>query len=167
MSTDEFIENTLQTHMENTALPFVIQPKHFENVCKVTPVLLQGMTHFITITIKPKLYKYTSHTQFDLTWVHVHCVLMRAYESIFVAEHTKQGNIHYHAMFKGDNMAFMSIINGLKKDRMLGHIHVSPPFDGGLACKARAYIYMCKDVNDTMKQLGKTRNPVFYSDIGV
>lgn len=84
------------------------------------------ISYFLTVTLKPKLYKYCSITQLELTNNIVFGLLYRCTDSfVVVAEHTKAGNIHYHAIIclKSDYQK-IHLINSLKKRKELGFIHV-------------------------------------------
>lgn len=109
-------------------------------------------TYFITITIKPKFYKYTSVTQFELSngeVVGIFNTLTKDY--IVVPEHTKAGNIHYHAVvtFREDTQR-ISFINKLKKNSTLGFVK----FDTNeIRNSLKVMEYMTKDLYETLKIL--------------
>lgn len=107
-----------------------------ENVC------------FITITLKPKLYKYSSITQLEITNHELYNILYCSTKDfIAVAEHTKQGNIHYHAIFSAQtNVSNILLMNKLKKNKNFGFIK----FDGEIKCKRSCAEYLYKDVYNTM-----------------
>lgn len=169
MSTDQPLEPSdniayIEELVKSPSLPFMLQPKHWDDVCIITPERLRRLTHFITITLKPKLYKFSSITQFELSFPYVHHVLDQR-DCIFVAEHTNQGNIHYHAMFEGNGYGFVSTINQLKKCKSLGHVHISPLLQGDMQ-RIRSYLYMCKSLVDNLKLLHQVRHKcIFYSNM--
>lgn len=67
---------------------------------------------FITITLKPKMYKYTAEQQFRYTYRYVDACADMLEDYCCVTELTKDGNVHYHIWTIGDHGVF---INRLKK----------------------------------------------------
>lgn len=68
-----------------------------------TPVLEKYSSSplHITVTLHPKLYKYTAVEQFDMTRSMIRDALLDQYAIIsIVAELTSQHNIHYHCYVK-------------------------------------------------------------------
>lgn len=122
-----------------------------------TPLQLHEVIHFIdkapstfmTITLKPKLYKYSSLTQLELTNNVVFGYLYACVDDfICVAEHTANGNIHYHAIIQASKSQKILLINKLKKERLLGFIKLEPDtIRNPLKCSE----YITKDVVSNSK----------------
>lgn len=113
--------------------------------------------YFLTVTIKPKFYKYGSGTQFDITRPTMSQVLYNSRFALYVPEHTKQGNIHYHAIVKfKDEVNKIFILNSLKAKRDLGFIKLTPaPIKDKDALK-RSVTYMVKDLKSSARILHTT-----------
>lgn len=81
-------------------------------------------SYFLTITLPPKLYKYSSITQLELTNRIVFGILHKyCKDYVCIAEHTGQGNIHYHAVVKYETkMQAIMLINSFKKNKAIGFI---------------------------------------------
>lgn len=107
-------------------------------------------SYFITVTLKPKLYKFTSITQFELTHSEIiHIMDRHAADYVVATEHTKQGNIHYHVVaYIPSTAQKITMINMLKKNRLFGFIKFDPkPITHRLQCVE----YMTKDLYQTLK----------------
>lgn len=107
----------------------------------------------MTITLKPKMYKFNSITQFELTRLVIQDILESScIKYMSIAELTVQGNVHYHVVVKSqDKMTVCHVINRLKRERKFGHMHFSQ-----IKCKAsheRACNYLLKDLQQTKKVL--------------
>lgn len=107
----------------------------------------------ITLTLNPKLYKYCSITQYELSVLEVKSLLHQLSESLCSVELTAVGNIHYHIIaHEKDKFRWISFFNKLrKKSRVFGfnshksincaeHLHVS-------------LMYLIKDLDETAKTL--------------
>lgn len=134
-------------HIEEDAVP-VFDPN--------TKILDQYSTntHLLTITLKPKLFKFQSITQYEITVNEVKKILSNSSACLMSTELTIQGCIHYHAIvrFRNDyNRVF--VINQLKKCRLLGFIHIKPDPINTLEKMHRSYNYLMKDIALTMKVL--------------
>lgn len=121
--------------------------------------------YFITITLKPDLYKYSSITQYEMTVNAVKEILAK-YNNyyVMVAEHTADANIHYHAMIvPRDRYANIALINKLKKGRLFGFIkqNSEPVIE-----RQRTFNYLKKELFYTQKTLStphyKPEVLVFY-----
>lgn len=110
---------------------------------------------FFTLTLQPKLYKYTTMTQFEMTHLEVQHIISSCARSctILSTEITQQGNIHYHFICCFEEKHHkVALINKLKKKRLLGFVNVSPD----ITCiqeANRALIYLFKDAKTTAKIL--------------
>lgn len=104
---------------------------------------------FFTITLKPKLYKYSSITQLELTNMKLfHLIYSCCRHYIVVAEHTKQGNVHYHAIVDVDDLSKMLLLNLLKKQKEFGFIKMDP---NQIVHKKACAEYLCKSLRDNKK----------------
>lgn len=112
-------------------------------------------SYFITITLKPKLYKYSSTTQYELSYGTIQHILhttVQDYE--VVPEHTKDGNLHYHAWIYSSNpCAKILCLNRLKRDRSLGYIKLTPEIIIKEDQIIRVQEYLCKEFSYTVKIL--------------
>lgn len=110
---------------------------------------------FLTITLQPKLYKYSSVTQFELTHGLIEHIFEQTVDDFeMIPEHTGQGNIHYHAWFKfsRDPQKILAM-NKLRRTRSLGFIKLTPDrilTDEGIK---KVHNYMNKDFDTTRKGL--------------
>lgn len=108
---------------------------------------------FYTITLNPKLYKYTFNTQYDITRFEVMKILDISDHYSFVVEATKDGNCHYHAWCYCNNpFSRILIINKFKSSKFIGYVMLNrePIID-----TQRTYNYMIKDYKNTHKLLKK------------
>lgn len=123
-------------------------------------------TYFITITLKPKLYKYSSGTQFDISKPEVDKLLYSVYEYVSVAEMTVEGNCHWHAICRFSNdLNRIRFIDCVKKNRTLGYIKVTPKPVDSKESLDRAFQYMKKDVSTTTSLLHTANyKPIVLSD---
>lgn len=112
-------------------------------------------SYFFTITLKPKLYKYSSVTQYELTYGTIQHHLMTTVQDFeFVPEHTQQGNIHYHGWIYDNNpLQRINLLNKLKRDRTLGFIKMTPEVIITNEQIKRSHDYLCKDYVNTRKLL--------------
>lgn len=108
-------------------------------------------TYFITVTLKPKVYKFLTATQFDITRLHLIEQLHKHTDKfIIVPEVTKLGNVHYHGIIHSSR-GIVSFINAIKKQgkNNIGFMKVTPnPLDSKENLD-RAYEYVTKDLNIT------------------
>lgn len=116
--------------------PFVVK-----DIMKV----VSSKSMFLTVTLPPKLYKFSSVTQLEITNKILYSILNATTDDYFVlAEHTKQGNIHYHAMVTcSEKRRYVLLMNKLKTNRSFGFIKL---IDIGNYNKCAEYMY--KDVYD-------------------
>lgn len=125
--------------------------------------LLNHLTaKFITVTLKPKVYKYSSITQLELTNNVLYQILYNCTDSfICVAEHTKQGNVHYHALvyFHTDS-SFILLMNKLRKQKEFGFIHTNGNI---IQSHKECAKYILKDIknNDIVFSSAKGRKPYY------
>jgi len=113
-------------------------------------------TYFLTITLPPKMHKYSSQTQYELTAFDYLRIIDNSVVQITVPELTKIGNIHYHTVikFRDVNNKF-TIINQLKKKRGLGFIHLKiDPIDTQDKL-INSLVYLNKDIITTTKQINR------------
>lgn len=110
---------------------------------------------FYTITLKPKLYKYSSVTQYELTYgILLHHLIQTVQDFEFVPEHTQQGNIHYHGwVYDSNPLQKINLLNKLKRERSFGFIKLTPDIIINEDQIQRTHKYMCKDFEDTKKLL--------------
>lgn len=106
--------------------------------------------YFLTITIKPKFYEFSSVTQLELTNDIVYGILYSCVNDfICVAEHTKNGNVHYHAVITFEEKSRgVLLLNKLKKQRELGFIKLDAQSIQSIEATAE---YLTKDLYDSMK----------------
>lgn len=121
-------------------------------------------TYFVTITLKPKIYKFLTVTQFDITRLHLVEQLSKHTDKfILVPEVTKLGNIHYHAIIH-NSRGIVSFINAIKKQykNNIGFMKVTPnPLDNKESLD-RAYEYLVKDLHVTSNYI--TNLPLSYDE---
>lgn len=105
---------------------------------------------FITITLKPKLYKYSSVTQYEMSVNIVEAILRNHTDSyVLVTELTASANIHYHAIIQiRDKYQMCTLLNKIKRVRELGNSKVN---DKPVVELQRTFEYMLKEVNVTRK----------------
>lgn len=118
--------------------------------------------HFLTVTLKPKLYRFSSITQLELTNHDLYQILYVTTSSYHcVAEHTSSGNVHYHILFDtiNDYSAIM-LINKLKKHRSFGFVKLDKEIYDLLKCAE----YMTKEIYNTSKIFTSVngRRPYYY-----
>lgn len=111
----------------------------------------------ITLTLKPKLYKYQSLTQYELT-VHDIKVLMYSLTNRYVlsTELTSNGNIHYHVIagFR-DKYQRVMLINKMRRNRKLGFHKFSNDIVKAEDL-ASTVDYIIKDIKTTKRILHNT-----------
>lgn len=107
-------------------------------------------SYFLTITLKPKLYQFTTVTQFELTHSDIVTMLDAACKDyVIVTEFTKSANIHYHALVTFTSPTHrISLINKLKKNRLLGFTKFDPQ---PIRSSIRVCDYMTKDLYVTLQ----------------
>lgn len=124
---------------------------------------LDADAYFLTITLKPKLYKYSSITQLELTNNTVYQILYRCSKSfICVAEHTQAGNIHYHAVVAfGDKLRKIMMINMFKRNKDIGFVKIE---DLPIVNKTKVSEYITKDlyVNHKIFRSCAGHNPRYH-----
>lgn len=130
--------------------------------CVVQLINRYGNASFLTITLKPNLYKFSSITQLELTNNDVYKILYATCRDfICVAEHTESGNVHYHAIVVNDcKSSQILMINSLKKTRSLGFIKFDKEIKNNKSCAE----YIVKEIYDTGKIMhsAKGRKPYYY-----
>lgn len=110
---------------------------------------------FITITIKPRLYKYQSITQYEMTYNMIHNVI-ETFSMCFAmsVELTSQGNIHYHAIMRfRDKFNRISFINKVRKMREAGYMKITENAIIYEESLSRSCIYLIKDYDTTSRIL--------------
>lgn len=90
-----------------------------------TRPMVDSMTHFITITLAPKCYKWETLKQFKNSFSIVQKLLEQWTDRYFiVAELTEDSNIHYHGLLKfrmdDDDLTQHHFNNAYKKIKRLG-----------------------------------------------
>lgn len=125
-----------------------------KHIAKCNGHIVHGLSFMVTITLKPKLYKYSSITQHDMT-INVLKALLSNQASGYVlaTELTLSGNVHYHAFVMTPcKYRRITLLNTIKKNRYFGFIKVSNEvhdMSNVYACLT----YMIKDVDTTKKIL--------------
>lgn len=118
--------------------------------------------HFLTVTLKPKLYKFSSITQLELTNNDLFHILYGSTASYHcVSEHTSSGNVHYHILFDTINeYSAIMLINKLKKHRSFGFVKL----DKDIHDLVKVSEYMTKDLYNTAKIFTSVngRKPYYY-----
>lgn len=121
-------------------------------------------SHFVTITLSPKVYKYSSTTQFEFTVHELECAL-RSSSELFqcVPELTNDGNVHYHAWVKfNDKYQLVSFINKIKRMRgRFGFVKVNRETIENVS---RVKEYMLKEYKITDKTIKSVRPLIMQSD---
>lgn len=104
---------------------------------------------FLTVTLPPKYYKYSSITQLEITNNELYKILLTTCDSfICIAEHTQAGNVHYHALISHSNKyGTILTCNKLKKSRLFGFIKVNTEINN----KSKCAEYMIKDLKENDK----------------
>jgi hypothetical protein len=106
--------------------------------------------YFLTVTLKPKLYKFSSVTQLELSNNILYNELYKnTLDYWVVSEHTGMCNVHYHSIVTfRDEACKIQLVNKLKKNKELGFIKLdSKPIQNMRACCE----YMTKELYNTMK----------------
>lgn len=119
---------------------------------------------FVTVTVSPKLYKYSSTTQFEMTCHELEC-LLKSQSSAFqcVPELTWNGNVHYHAWVKFDNKD--RIITFVNKVKRLHHKFGFTKINNDVIIeRERVANYMLKEYKITNKAIKSVRPIVLQSD---
>lgn len=112
-------------------------------------------SYFGTFTIKPKLYQYSSVTQLELTNNTLYALLHQTCNNfICVAEHTKAGNVHYHAILTFiSDLHRIQLCNKIKKQRLFGFMKIDAEPISNIA---RVTEYITKDLYTTSKIFAST-----------
>jgi len=126
---------------------------------------------FITITIRPELYKLKAKSQYKKTIEHVkHILNMATNKYVLVVELTKNNNIHYHAIaeFKENNTKVMAsiIVDVIKGHSYLGMTKVNDTQVQDINM-GRTIDYLFKDYNDTFTLINFTGYGKTPDDFGV
>lgn len=110
---------------------------------------------FFTITLSPKLYQYTTPTQFAMTCLevrHIHAKNTKRF--VQTVETTANGNIHYHSIcLFGDKVQRINFINALRKKRILGFIKMTDNSIIHVDNMNRSISYLLKEYYETVKLL--------------
>lgn len=116
---------------------------------------------FMTVTLKPKVYKYSTTTQFELSVQELeHICILHSTAFAFVPEITKQGNVHYHGWITFfDTLNKIHFINNIKKrHNMLGFLKIN---DQPIEEVDRTYQYIIKELKPiTAKAINSVRSIV-------
>lgn len=121
-------------------------------VTPLTPTPTDSCDYHMTVTLKPRLYKYTVQEQIDLTAEKLRIVLIDTLNTC-VIECTKSYNIHYHIIFKVPlhltNNPRKFIIDRLRNfHNFFGYIKIDQ------VIHYDKYIdYIRKDINETRKHI--------------
>lgn len=112
-----------------------------------------GDCWFITITLKPKIYKIESKFQYMHTSLEVENICYRHGCMLICPELTKDGNVHYHGImnFKS-NVSRINFCNTLKKSRIIGYFKIN---SSPIEMWERTMNYIVKEYLLTVTQLGK------------
>lgn len=111
---------------------------------------------FVTITLKPKLYKYQALTQYELTHQIIEKLLSNTQLSSYVVELTLDCNVHYHAIVKfRDKFNRILFMNSAKKSREIGFIKITPTPITKDEQLVRTITYMLKDLHNTKKIISR------------
>lgn len=125
--------------------------------------LEEDLTIFLTITLRPKLYKFQAITQYEISLHTVIDILdkhMRNYS--IVAELTKECNVHYHVIGHARGISnLMRLLDSSKKNRVIGFIKRSPNIHN-IESLDRAIHYILKDIPNTNKIISR---PGYYPQI--
>lgn len=129
-----------------------------EDIIKRVPPELSPMTFFVTLTLPPKMYKYASITQWEITSGVISDIFMQWGGIIVVPELTHDANIHYHGIIKfHDVVKKCQFIDKCKRNRDIGYIKVTKNPLIKLEEWQRAIYYLLKDLPDTHKVLSQSR----------
>lgn len=121
-------------------------------------------SYFFTVTLSPKLYKYSITTQYELTQCKMIDVLeVHAHTYNFVPEITSTGNIHYHGWVSLTS-AFhrFKILDKFKNKQMFGFIKLTPECILTKESAVRVCNYMNKEIEQTKKLIATKHS---YIDI--
>lgn len=126
-----------------------------------------GNTYFITQTLKPKFYKYSTETQRNLTY-HQFGAMLKEFTDDFICccEITEQANIHYHGIvvFKNE-INKLKMINKCKSKQSIGFMKITPKaIVDEIPSMMRAKEYIIKDVDKTSKFVKTPLILQIYSD---
>lgn len=109
---------------------------------------------FVTVTLKPKLFKYQSLTQYELTKNEfTHLLQITTDKSVWVVELTKDGNVHYHFMaLVHSKFHRFNMINKFKAKQIFGFIKVSNSVESEDSLN-RVAQYLTKEIEVTQRVL--------------
>lgn len=112
---------------------------------------------FVTITLKPKLYKFQALTQYEMTVNDFHKLLeQRVQNAVHVTELTETGNVHYHAIIKTtDKIKLLSFVDAIKRSRSFGYIKLTSNPIHFKENLIRSAHYLVKELNVTAKVIGR------------
>jgi len=112
---------------------------------------------FITLTLKPTLYKYQSITQYELTIPYVRSICQTFSNRFCITtEMTLQANIHYHILIHFDtSLKRIAFINKVRKCKFIGFYKISPEYKDFQGV-FRSIQYLTKDLDTTKKVLWTT-----------
>lgn len=108
----------------------------------------------ITVTLSPKLYKYKSFTQYEITINELRKLCDNQTERyVFTPEVTQAGNIHYHVLCRfNTRLQKITMINKLKGNKLFGFSKISNPCDNYERVNT-TLAYILKDTSMTQKVL--------------
>lgn len=111
-------------------------------------------THFLTITLPPKLLKYQPITQWEMTNLVINTIFVKyCQESYISTELTLAGNIHYHAIvIARDKCSLVQLMNAFKKKFEIGFCKLTPQVILPENAQ-RTILYLIKDLDETKKIL--------------
>lgn len=109
-------------------------------------------SYFMTITIKPKFYKFRTKEQLYYTRFTVAGLLVDYTEDYqLVGEVTEAGNIHYHCWaYFSNSIKRIRCLNHLKVKRDIGYVKITPEPIITLESKNRVSEYLKKDIKKTI-----------------
>lgn len=152
----------MDNNMNENFNSIVHMNEQIANESRITP---SGDTFFLTITLKPTIYEYSSVTQYEMTRGALLKIFSSAQSFVMVPEHTGTGNIHYHALVQfRDTITRINIINRLKRNKFIGFIKVNSK-----PVKSEKYFrneikYIIKKVHENVKILGITGPRIVYNE---
>lgn len=139
-------------------------------LCNKVKQLFDGkrspMLYFVTLTLKPKMYKYSSKTQFEITSGDVYDIINRSsVQFVCIPEHTAVGNVHYHAvvLFRDKSNVIM-FNNKVKKIKSLGMTKITPTPIESLEQLNRSCEYLFKELDLTKKCIDMPLQRLVMSD---
>lgn len=111
-------------------------------------------THFLTITLPPKLLKFQPITQWEMTNLIVNSLFLKFCPNAYIsAELTLAGNVHYHAIvIARDKCSIVQLMNAFKKKFEIGFCKLTPQVilpENAM----RTILYLIKDLKETEKIL--------------